>query len=182
MFPLTEEQPSTMIYIWALLLVVVNVIWLALNLLMLPGNWLMVATAVAVAWWQREAGMISPAALIAIVALAGIGEVIEFVSSAAGVRKAGGTRWAALGSLLGAVVGLAVGTLAIPIPIAGSLLGACGGACIGAWLLEVAAGQHVRRAIKPSLAAGTGRLLGVAVKLAIGVVIWLVIAVAAFWP
>ena len=85
-----------MMYLCASLLVVVNAFWLVLTLLMLPGNWMMVATTGLVAWWQWDKGMFSPWTLAAIAALAAAGEVVEFASSAFGVRKVGGTRGAAL--------------------------------------------------------------------------------------
>jgi uncharacterized protein YqgC (DUF456 family) len=170
-----------MIYLAAGLLVIVNTVWLVLTLLTLPGNWLMVASAAAVAWWGRDAGMISLPVLIVAGALAAGGEVVEFTASAVAVRKTGASRWGAMGSLLGAIVGLIVGTVAIPLPIVGSLTGACAGAVVGALLLEIATGRKVKRALRPSLAAGAGRLAGTLIKFAIGVVIWMMIAVAAFW-
>ncbi len=171
-----------MIYLWATLLLAVNAVWVLLTLLMLPGNWMMVATTVAVGWWQWEEGMFSPWTLVAIVVLAAMGEVVEFLASAVGVRKAGGTRWAGAASLVGAVVGAIPGTVLIPLPVAGSLVGACAGACIGAWTIELAAGRGIRRSVKPALAAGAGRLVGTLGKFIIGVAIWIVIAVAAFYP
>jgi len=171
-----------MIYAAATALTIVNILWLASTLITLPGNWLMVATACLAAWWQRDAGMFSPWTLVAAGGLAAAGEVVEFLASAVGVRRAGGTRWGGVGSLVGAVIGLAIGTIVVPVPVLGSLLGASGGAIAGTLLLELAAGRRVKHAFKPSLAAGAGRLAGTLLKFAIGVVIWLVIAVAAFWP
>ena len=96
-------------YLWAVLLVVSNLFWLVLTLLTLPGNWLMVAATGALAWCYWEAGMFSPWTLAAIIALAAGGEVLEFLASAMGVSKAGGTRWAGLGSVVGAVAGAIAG-------------------------------------------------------------------------
>ncbi len=79
-------------------------------------------------------------------------------------------------------VGAILGTVLIPLPVAGSLVGACAGACIGAWTIELAAGRGIRRSVKPALAAGAGRLVGTLGKFIIGVAIWIVIAVAAFYP
>ena len=170
-----------MIYLVASLLVIVNSVWLLLTLLTLPGNWLMVATAAAVAWCTRDAGLISLPVLIVAAALAVAGEVIEFAASAVAARKTGASGWGGLGSLLGAILGLIVGTVAIPVPAFGSLIGACAGAVLGALLLEMATGRKMHRALRPSLAAGAGRLAGTLMKFAIGVVIWTMIAVAAFW-
>ena len=171
-----------MIYLWATLLVLANGCWLVLTLLTLPGNWMMVATTVLVAWWQWDKHMFHPATLAAIVALAVVGEVLEFVSSAVGVRKAGGTRKGAVGSLLGALIGAVAGTFLIPVPLLGTLIGTCLGACGGAWAFEALGGRSQAQSAKAGVGAGVSRLAGTLIKLAIGAAIWLIVAVAAFWP
>ncbi len=171
-----------MIYLWASLLCVVNAACVSVTLLMLPGNWMMLATTMLVAWWLRGAGMFSPWTLVAIVVLALVAELVEFFSSAVGVSKAGGTRWGGTGSLLGAVVGAICGTLLIPIPLLGSLIGVCVGAGGGALVGELATGRSGSDSAKSAVGAGAGRLVGTAVKFIIGVVIWSIIAIAAFWP
>ena len=171
-----------MITLWASILVVTNLVWLALTLIMLPGNWIMVTMTLLLAWWQWDERMFSPWTLVVIVGLAVMGEVVEFLSSALGVKRMGGTKWSSLSSLLGAIVGAIAGTFLIPIPVLGSLIGACAGACAAAGGVEAAQGRDARSAAKSGLAAGAGRLLGTGMKFAIGVVIWLVVAVAAFWP
>ena len=45
-----------MAYLWALVLIALNTVWLGLVLLGLPGIWLMVASATIVAWWQHGEG------------------------------------------------------------------------------------------------------------------------------
>lgn len=171
-----------MIYLWATLLVVVNGFWLILTLLTLPGNWMIVATTVLFAWWQWDKRMFHPATLVAIVALAVVGEVLEFFSSAVGVKKAGGTRWGGVGSLLGAVIGAVAGTFIIPVPVLGTLIGTCLGACLGAWAFEALAGRTQAQSAKAGVGAGVSRLAGSLLKFAVGAVIWLIVAVAAFWP
>jgi len=168
--------------LWAVILVVTNLVWLALTLILLPGNWIMVTMTLLVAWWRWDERMFSPWTLVAIVALAALGEVVEFLSSALGVKRVGGTKWSSLSALAGAIVGAIAGTFLIPIPVLGSLVGACGGACAAAWALETAQGRDAKRAAKSGIAAGAGHLVGTGTKFAIGVVIWLIIAVAAFWP
>ena len=171
-----------MICLLAILLALVNAFWLVLTVLMLPGNWLMVATAGLVAWWQWDRGMFSPWTLLAAALLAGVGEVLELLSSAAGARLGGAGRWSAAGGLLGALAGLVLGAALIPIPVIGPLLGACAGAFAGVCVSEAAGGKPFRRTLRPALAAGAGRLVGTLLKLAVGVVIWLVLTVASFWP
>ncbi|OPX24144.1 MAG: hypothetical protein B1H04_02675 [Planctomycetales bacterium 4484_123] len=177
-----------MVYLWAMLLVLVNTAWLALSLLALPGNWLMVLTTVLVAWWRWDPAksysdqMFSIYVLAAIVLLAVAGEIVEFFAGAAGARKAGGSWWASIGALLGGIVGVVVGTLLIPIPLLGTIIGAGGGACLGAWGLEALGGHKGRRSLKAGLGAGVGWIIGAATKAALGALIWLIVAVAAFWP
>jgi len=171
-----------MLYLWAVLLTVVNFVWLLLVLVLMPGTWLMVVTTCLVAWWQWEKGMFSIPTLVVIVVLAAAGEVVEFFSGQMGSKKAGGTRWGCAGALLGAFVGTLVGTVVIPVPIVGSLVGLGGGACLGAWGLEMLGGRPVKEAAKVGAGAGVGQLLGTVSKFGIGLAIWIVVTVAAFWP
>lgn len=177
-----------MTFLWAIILVLVNAVWLCLTLLGLPGNWLMVAGTVLLAWWRwdthRPAGdqMFSIGTLAAIVLLAGAGEILEFLAAALGAKRAGASRRGAWGALGGGFVGGIVGTFLIPIPLLGTLVGACLGAGFCAWGLELAGGRTHRASVHAAVGAGAGRLLGTMIKLAIGILIWIVIAVAAFWP
>ena len=171
-----------MITLWATLLVVVNLVWLALVVMQLPGNWLMVLTTLLVAWWQWDQQMFTMAPLAAIVALAALGEVLELFAGMAGAKRAGGGRWTSVAVLLGAIAGAIAGTFLIPIPIVGSLIGACGGACVGACGFELLGGRGHGTAIRIGVGAGIGQLMGSLSKLACGVAIWVIIAVAAYWP
>jgi len=171
-----------MMYVWATALVVLNLVWLALNLLALPGNWLIVASTVAVAAVNWEAGMFSIWTLLAILLLAVAGELAELLAGVMGSRKAGASRRGTWGALLGGVLGAILGTFLIPIPALGSLVGACGGACLGAWGLELSAGRAMKASAKSAAGAGIGRFLGTVGKILVGVVMWLIVAVAAYWP
>ena len=170
-----------MLFVYALVLTLLNAGWVALNLLGLPGNWLLVATA-AIAWLVVEPPMFHTATLAGLVGLALLGELLEFLLGAAGAAKSGGSRRGALGAITGAIVGGLVGTFAIPIPVVGSILGACAGAFIGAMALELTGGKRLGHAATIGRGAAIGRLWGTVTKLAIGGVMWLVAAVAAFWP
>ena len=171
-----------MIYFWATLLVLLNLVWLALNLLGLPGNWLIVASTVAVAVVYWDAGMFSIWTLLAIFVLGVVGELVELLAGMMGSKTGGASRRGVWGALLGGVLGAILGTFLIPIPALGSLIGACGGACLGAWGMELAGGREMGPATKSAVGAGVGRFLGTLGKILIGVVMWLIVAVAAFWP
>lgn len=171
-----------MTYLWATLLVVVNLVWLSLVVFQFPGNWLMVATTSLAAWWQWDVRMIGAVALVAILALAVVGEVLEFTSGMRGAKKRGGNWVTSAGVVAGAIAGAILGTALIPIPLVGSLVGVCGGACVGAWLVELARGKRHEHALRVGVGAGVGQLVGTVSKLACGALIWLVVAIAAFWP
>lgn len=171
-----------MIYVWATSLVVLNTVWLALVLLGLPGTWLMVASTLLVAWWHRDQGMFSVWTLVVISLLALFGEIMEFVAGAAGSKQFGGSKWGAGGALLGSFVGGLVGTVVIPVPVIGTLLGACLGGAAGAIGLELYSGHTMSISLNSGMGAGIGRFVGTVLKFGDGVLIWLIIAVAAFWP
>lgn len=179
---------SSMYYLWATILVVLNLAFLGLNVLGLPGNWLVVFATGAFAWWQWEGGRsvwdqtVSLHVLLIVLVLAAAGEVIEFIAGSAGSRKAGASRWASLGAIVGSLMGLVLGTVLIPIPFVGSLIGACVGAFAAAALIEMALGRPVKPSLMIGTAAGTGRLAGTLAKIALGVVIWLISTVAVYWP
>lgn len=175
-----------MVYVLAAALTLVNAGWLLLVVLGLPGNWLMVLGTLAVAWWQWEAvvgqPMIGVPVLVTIVVLALLGEISEFLAGVAGSKAAGGTRRGAVGALVGALIGGIVGTFIIPVPVLGSLAGTCLGAAVGAWGLELSGGRSLRAAACSGAGAGVGRFVGTLAKLVAGVAIWVVTAIAAFWP
>lgn len=166
-------------YLAAALLVLVNTAALLLTLIGLPGNWVMVLAAGAVAWWR--AGMLGWPVLAAVLLLALTGEILEFAAGLWGAKAAGGTRGGAVGALVGGLAGGLAGTL-LPAPLIGTLVGACGGAAIGALLLELRGGRTLSDSLRAGTGAGIGRFTGTVAKLFAGIAIWIVTAVAAFWP
>ena len=177
-----------MTIVFLLLLILINFFWLLLTLIGLPGTWLMAATTLGFAWWRWNPALdgshqiFSPATLFILVGLAILGEVWEFSAGMAGAKMAGGSAWGAAGALIGSIVGGIVGTFAIPIPLIGSLLGACGGAAAGAFAGEALIGRSDDEALRSGIGAGIGRLRGTLAKMMVAVVMWIWIAVAAFWP
>lgn len=167
-------------YVYISVLLVLNLVWLFLVVLGLPGTWLMVLSAAGLAWWQPELGLFSRWTLVAAAALAAIGEVLEFVSGALGSKTAGGSTWGAVGGLVGALAGGIFGTVLIPIPIIGSILGACLGAFAGALGTELLIGADMTKSISSGRGAAVGRFVGILIKLSVGAAIYTVIAVAAF--
>ena len=167
-----------------LLLSAVAIGWV-MTLLGLPGNWLMVAAAGLYAWLGPSAGVagFSLGFLVALVAIAGLGELAEMAASMWGTRRAGGSRRAAvfalIGSLAGAVIGVMVG---IPIPIVGppvaAILGGALGALAGAGFGEHSRGESPEQAWRVGHAAFWGRVLGTGVKTVAATVIAVAMVVA----
>ncbi len=173
---------NPMLHIMLIILVLANACFLLLTLFALPGNWLIVITTAIFAYWRADDQPFSVYTIAAIVILAFIGELFEFFAGIGGAKKAGATSKGALGALLGAIIGAIVATPAIPIPILGTLIGACIGAGIGTWALEIHAGKKPHLATRSGVGASIPVLTGTTTKLIIGIIIWLIIAIAAFYP
>jgi hypothetical protein len=50
------------------------------------------------------------------------------------------------------------------------------------WVVEIARGEHPDRSVQRAVGAGMGKFFGIVGKFVVGIAIWLIIAVAAFWP
>jgi uncharacterized protein YqgC (DUF456 family) len=171
-----------MLYLWLVILLALNAFWLALVLFGLPGNWLMVLTTAVFAWWRWDERVFSGGTLIAIAVLAVLGELIEFFAGTIGARRAGASWRASLAGILGALIGAIVGTGMLPVPVVGTVVGACLGVALAVWLVETVLGARPEQSLERAVGAGIGEFFGIVGKFAVGIVIWLTIAVAAFWP
>jgi uncharacterized protein YqgC (DUF456 family) len=171
-----------MVYFWLILLLLLNLCWWVLVFFYLPGNWLIILSTAAFAWWRWDDGVFSIWTLVFITVLGIIGEIIEFFSGMAGAKSAGAGWKGAFAAILGAIIGAIVGTMVIPIPFLGTLLGAAGGAGLATWLIEHSGGKKANESVRSGVGAGLGVFLGTGAKVVIGALIWLIVAVAAFWP
>ena len=171
-----------MLYLLLVLLILLNVIWLALVLFGLPGNWLIVTSTCLFAWWRWEDGVFSIYTLIVIAVLAGLGELFEFLGGMRGAKRAGASRQGSIAALAGAIAGAILGTFMIPVLFLGTVLGACIGAGLGSWAVEISRGRKMEESVRCAIGAGLGELLGITAKVAAGIIIWLTVVVAAFRP
>ena len=159
---------------------------IVLMLLGLPGTWFMIGLAVLIdlidGWWlpDEQRPTFSITVLAVAVVLAALGELLEFIASALGAKKAGASRLGILGALGGSLVGAVAGTFLLPIPVVGTLVGAVAGSFAGAVLVEVAAGRSIEHTVKPATGAAIGRVLGTLGKLPFSVAVWAILSVAAF--
>jgi uncharacterized protein YqgC (DUF456 family) len=171
-----------MLYIWLSILVVLNAVWLLLVLFGLPGNWLMVLSTCLFAWWKWDQQVLSGWTLVVITALALLGESVEFLAGMLGARGSGASWRASAAAVLGAILGAVFGTFTIPILLLGSVIGASIGAGLAVWATEISRGERAEHSLRRGVGAGVGQFFGTASKIMLGLVIWLVIAIAAFWP
>lgn len=168
-----------MVYVYAVVLTLVNlVLWLGI-LFNLPGAWLMILIAAAVEWWAPGEYMFGWGVLYAAAGIALVGEVLEFLLGAAGSRHAGGSKRGAALAILGGIVGAIVGT-PLPIPILGTLIGACFGAFAGSLIGDLWAGRALGPSVSAGRGAAVGRFWGTAAKMVVGGAVVVVLAVAAF--
>lgn len=165
-----------MTFIWAAFFILAVLVFWCLNLLGLPGNWLIASATILYAWLvPQEPSNPRWVVVGAVVLLAVLAEIIETGASAAGVKRAGGSRrgafFALVGSVVGAMMGLFVG---IPIPVVGSVIGAllfaCLGAMFGAFIGETHKGRSFEQSWNVGHAAFWGRMFGTVAKIAIGAI------------
>ncbi|MDJ0836248.1 MAG: DUF456 domain-containing protein [Acidobacteriota bacterium] len=156
----------------------------------LPGTWILLGMAFLIElldqyylpagdhqtfnWWL----------LGSCLALAAIGEILEFFAGLLGAKKAGSSKRGMMGAFIGGLVGAVFGT-GIPVPIVGTLIGAVLGTFAGAMIGELTDKEETRefhQTLKPAMGATIGRILGTLSKVPIALAIWLALALAVFWP
>ena len=168
-----------MVYVYAVVLTLVNLLCWVSILFGLPGTWLMVLFPVLLKWWQPDQFMVSWTVLGVAVSLAVLGEGLGLVLGAAGSRRTGGTTRGAVLALAGSIVGGLMGVV-LPVPLVGPLLGACLGAFVGALLGNLWAGRKLFQSLAASRGAAIGQFWGTILKLAIGAIMAVMLAIAAF--
>src|SRR5215203_3550235 len=126
-----------MSWVYYILTLLVMLAGMFLNIIGLPGIWLMIGVVGIYAWLTRADNYVGTISLIVLVALGILAEVVEFIAGSAGAKKAGGSKRAAMGAIIGALVG-GIFLSFIPIPIVSTIVGACLGAFIGAAIVELA--------------------------------------------
>jgi uncharacterized protein YqgC (DUF456 family) len=168
-----------MLYVYATILTLFNLVFLVAVLFNLPGTWLMVLFAAGMEWWLPGESLFSWTVLYVVAALALLGELLEFVFSAAGSRQAGGSKRGAAIAIVGGVVGAVLGT-ALPVPVAGTLIGASIGAFSGSLLGDLWAGRPLFHSVDAGRGAAVGRFFGTVSKLVIGAAMVLILGVAAY--
>ncbi|MCC6425009.1 MAG: DUF456 domain-containing protein [Phycisphaerales bacterium] len=162
-------------WVYYAILILISLTGWILNLFLLPGLWLMVAAAAGYAW-ITSGWYLGIKSLVFLLVLAVLAELGEFVAGSAGAKKAGGTRRAMAGAIVGALVGGILFTGLVPIPILGTLVGVCLGAFLGAGIIELSIRRELWHSTRVGLGAAQGRLVGILIKLLIGLAMFLLAA------
>ncbi len=175
--------------LYSFLFFVLAVFCWVFSFLGMPALWLLVLFAVLNSWLIPESYLVHVPwrGVFVLIVLGLCGELVEFLAGALGVGKLGGSRRAAVlslvGSFLGAIVGIFV-SIPIPIPLLGalvsSLLFSGLGAMGGAWLGEYWFGKDTKTGLKVGLAAFVGRIVGTIGKSIFGAVMVGVVLVLVF--
>ena len=163
-------------WVYYLLLLALVVVGLGIVVMNLPGLWLMAAAAGLYSLVTPE-HYLFPWGIVTILVLCLVGEVLEFVGKAGGAKKAGGSGRAMLLATIGGVIGGIV--LTIPIPIIGTIAGVCIGAFVGAMAGQFTVAGDVEHSTRVGWGAAKGTLVGILLKLFVGVVILVFTAWAA---
>jgi uncharacterized protein len=151
--------------------ILIMVVALLLTPLGVPGLWIMVGV-LAIGAIVGDVGVLT---LMVCLVLAFAAEIVEFfIVDKLNVRY-GGSRFAFWGAILGGIAGVIIG---LPVPIIGSLIAGFIGSFAGA----VAATLYETRRMDAAARVGWGVLLGrmwsAAVKVAVGIVIFVLGAAA----
>jgi hypothetical protein len=174
-----------MTFLYVLIFFLTVCVCAALTLIGLPGNWGIVLVTLLFATLAPTAtGLtISTPVLLGMLALALLGEILEFFLGAAGLAQ-GASRRGALFALLGSVFGSFFGAAVMSIfPIVGTilglLLGGAAGAMLGAFIGEKSAGKGTEESIRLGKIAFWGRLFGSLTKIFIAGILVAIALVAA---
>jgi len=155
---------------------------LVMIVLTLPGIWSMFVVSGLCMLWQPD--VITWRAVVTIAVIGIIAEGVEFFASAVGVKRLGGSKRGAVGSIIGAIIGAILGGIflsVIPVIgwVVGPIVGGILGAGAGAFFVERGIVQMSwKDSMKSGGGAAIGRTISIFVKLglAIGAGIFFIIA------
>jgi len=158
----------------ALGLVLFWLLWL--NLLSLPGNWLMLGVLCLAAWMDPQTRLswvfVGQMALVAVA-----GEIFEFGAQLVGGKRGGASRAGNFGGIVGSIAGAILGA---PFGLGlGSIVGALAGAWGGCFFVERLRAQSPSLAAQAAWGSLWGRSLGLVGKSAAGAAI-IVMSVSTF--
>ncbi len=139
---------------------------LFLNVFGLPANWILLALVGLWKYCYPDTAGLTGMFFIIMLALAIIGEILEFVLQVVKAKKYGSSSSGTFAGVVGAIVGAIL--LAPFLFGIGALIGALLGAYLGCLIMELAKGRPQKEAREAAFGAMVGRFLGTVVKCGIG--------------
>ena len=132
----------------------------------LPGTWVSLASIMlyGVLTGFESYGF---TLILALVVLAVLGEVLEFLATAVGAQRFGASRGGIIAAILGVFPGVIIGSMLLPI--IGTVVGAFAGAFLGAYLWELSQRRSRQEAVRAGLGAMLGRTGAVVAKLLVAI-------------
>ena len=166
-----------------LVAMVISLMSIVLNVVSLPGNWVILVAALALTIGHHGH---HPhwAFLIVIFMVLFVAEGIEFLSGLAGTKIFGGSKPAAWAAIGGAMMG---GIIGFP-PLTAAMFGidhivmAIFGAFVCAWVVELIRERPMKEALMAALGAALGRGAGLVTKIVAGVIAWVILGIAYWLP
>jgi uncharacterized protein YqgC (DUF456 family) len=148
-----------------------------LDLVGLFGNWIILG-AIGILWAATGFVHFGLWSLAGMVALAALGEALEFALAGYGAKRFGGSKGSIWAALIGCLAGSVLGTPFMPV--IGTLLGACVGSFAAAALYEyLNQDRQLHAALWTGMGAALGKIGGLFAKLFCGLAI-LAMAAAAY--
>ncbi|MBO6512591.1 MAG: DUF456 domain-containing protein [Phycisphaerales bacterium] len=149
---------------WLVLSIILIVVTVGISLtaITLPGIWMMALCSAILALWVPE--YVGWWTVITIILIAATSELVDFIASALGVKRMGGSRSGAVGSVIGTLVGAIAGSFVLPI--IGSIIGGVLGAGAGAFIAERGVAKRTfKDSVRSGSGAAVGRLISMVIKL-----------------
>jgi uncharacterized protein len=166
-----------MAWLWYILMLIVSIFGLLINILGLPGLWVLVASVAGYAWLTGWNHFVGWPTMISLIVLGLIAETLEFMAGAAGSKAAGGRMRGMIGAVVGAMIG-GIFLSILPIPVVSTIFGACLGAFFGAAIMELT-DKDFRHSLRVGVGAAKGRLMGIVIKSGIGIIMLVVVIIFA---
>jgi uncharacterized protein len=166
---------------WALyvVLLIACVGGLLINLVGLPGIWLIVI--VGMGYKFSTEGFLGWTPVLVCVGLGLVAELLEFIAGAAGAKNSGGSKRGMAGAIIGGLVGAIACSVLIPIPLVGTIIGAILGSGLGAFFIEWGwVGSTTEQSTVIAYGAAKGRFIGMVLKSVFGGIIVIILLMAAF--
>ena len=158
-----------MAIVYYVLLLLILLAGLVLTVVTLPGTWLMLLAMMGYALLTRSAAYVGWKTLLGLFVLAVAAEVIDFLASGAGAKKAGASRRAAIGAVIGGVLGAIFLSFILFFPV-GTIAGACIGCFVGAGVTELLVRRDFGQSVRVGYHAAKGRLFGIVTRIMFAIV------------